>query len=119
MTDLSLEIETDSKNVEIDNPKSAIDNLRSQLSFSDVPQRTIVCLGNKPFDVLCRGLGLKPSRYKKECSKLNLRATRANVDGEEWSIYRVWLHGSYGKYEHYGEIELPKQLKYINDQFAS
>jgi len=53
-----------------------------------------------------------------ERDKINLRVARANVKGEDWSLFRVWLHSSYGKFEHYGEVELPKQLKYINDQVA-
>ena len=116
MTDLSLEIETDSKKVEIDKPTVAVDNLRSQLSFSDEPRRTIICIGDKTFDTLCRGIGLKASRYKKDQDNLNLRMTQASFEGEEWSVYRVWLHSSYGKFEHYGEVELPKQLTFINDQ---
>ncbi len=119
MTDLSLQIETDSNKVEIKKPKAAVDDLCSQLSFSREPKRTIICIGDKTFDTLCCGLGLKASRYKTDQDKIDLRMTQANVKDEDWSMYRVWLHSSYGKYEHYGELELPKQLKYIHDQIAS
>jgi hypothetical protein len=119
MTDLSLEIDTDSNKVEIDNPEAAVDDLCSQLRFSNEPRRTIICIGNKTFDTLCSGLGLKGSRYKKDQGNLNLRMASANLKGEHWSVYRVWLHSSYGKFEEYGEVELPKQLDYINDQIAT
>lgn len=116
MTDLSLEIETNSNLVQIGDPIIAVDSLRLQLSFTVENFRTIICIGDKTFETLCLGVGLNPARYRKEPANLNLRTVSTAVKDEHWSIYRVWLHSSYGKFENYGELELPKQLEYINEQ---
>ncbi|MCF8055371.1 MAG: hypothetical protein K9K37_01870 [Desulfocapsa sp.] len=115
MTDLSLKIETDSTKVEIDNPKEALKDLKEQLKFSHEQKRTIICIGNKTFDTLCKGVGLKYLKYQKDNDNNNLRVARITVGDEKWTIYRVWLHSSYGMFEHYGEVDLPKQLQLIND----
>jgi hypothetical protein len=115
MTDLSMEVETDSNKVLIERPKEALETFYSQLSFSSESQRTIVCMGDKTFDNLCLGLGLKPTQHRANVELENMRVAETAFNNEEWIIYRVWLHSSYGKFQKYGDEELPRQLERVND----
>lgn len=113
MTDLSIEIETDSTKVKID--KLALDKLVNEINYIKPKRRIIICIGNKAFDSLCECFQIQYSKIKKNHYKLGLRFTKAIYHDEEWYIYRVWMHSSYGKFENYGEIELKKQLELINE----
>ena len=113
MTDLSFKIETDSTKVTITNDD--IQNLLNQINKIGKKElkRTIICLGDKSFDSLCQGLNINSLKIKEEN---NLRKINKMVNNENWSIYRVWCHGNYGKYLHKSTIELKEQLTIINNE---
>ena len=92
-----------------------IDNFLEKLKFYPAAKRTIICLGDKPFNEICKTLDIKPSRIKSDPTKFNLRTVTVKVKSESWNIYRVWLHSSWGKFEEKGSIELPLQLRFINE----
>jgi len=114
MTDLSEEIQTNSNKVNIEK-LGLIDNFIEKLKFYPAAKRTIICLGDKPFDEICKALEIKPSRIKSDPTKFNLRNVTVKVKSESWDIYRVWLHSSWGKFEEKGSTELPLQLQFINN----
>lgn len=115
MTDLSLVVETDSNKVVIENPKDALAHLYSQLSFSQESERFIICMGDKTFETLCRALELNAASYRSDPCLDNLRIAKGVFEKERWTLFRVWFHSSYGRFQRLGDEELPKQLKRIND----
>ena len=86
MTDLSLEIKTDSNLVTIG--IDALNKLVKQLDFSVEVNRTVICIGDKTFDSLCKALNKKCSKIIKEVNNSNIRRTSAQVGTENWNIYR-------------------------------
>jgi hypothetical protein len=113
MTDLSIEIETDSTKVKID--KSAIHKIVNEINYIKPNRRTIICIGDKSFKSLCKCFQIQYSKIMKNHEKSNLKFSKAIVNDEEWYIYRVWMHSNYGSNQNKGEIELKKQLELINE----
>lgn len=113
MTDLSNEIETNSSKVKID--KSVFDKLVNEINYKKTNRRIIICIGDATFDSLCKCFQIQYSKFKKNPNKSNLRFSKVIYNEEEWYIYRVWMHSSWGKFKNYGEIELKEQLELINE----
>ncbi len=114
MTDLSDVIETDSAQVVLDSTK-VLPRLQSELAHLP-PQhvRHVLVMGNKGFDALLRGLGLRPGSAEKDPSRANLRSAEAEVGEEKWFVWRIWLHSNYGHNQHLSTEELPRQLQLVD-----
>ena len=112
MTDLSLTIETNSNQVNITHID--INNFLTQINKLDNHnKRTIICIGDKTFNSLCKELNIIPSIKKYEA---NLKKFTINYNNEIWTIYRIWCHSNYGIFQHKADIELKQQLKIINNE---
>ncbi len=117
MTDLSDEIRTRSDFVNID-IQEALPILIQKLALTEqAPLRHMICFGDKVFNTLRKGLSVK-SRSVSYDAETKTKQYEANVKDERWNVYRIWHPGNYGLYLHKSEVELPRQLTYINGQIA-
>lgn len=114
MTDVSDEIETNSGLVEVDSIVSTRILREKILSVDENKNRYIICLGDKVFDTLLKGLSVsKKSVLSNKENKL--KQFRSEVGNEVWYVFRVWHSANYGKFIHKSESELPVQLKFIHE----
>ena len=95
--------------------KIAVDQLKQKMKFYAANLRKIICIGDNTFEDVCSGLDINYKDYEKQPGKKNLRLASVKVGDETWKIFRVYKHSSYGNHQKLGDIELPAQLKYIND----
>jgi|JI6StandDraft_1071083.scaffolds.fasta_scaffold191744_2 hypothetical protein len=97
-------------------PQISVIYLKRKIKFYPSKIRKIICFGDDTFDDLCKGLEIDSKMHKKEVGKKNLRFVSKKMNNEEtWKIFRVYKHNSYGAHQQLGDVELPAQLKYIND----
>lgn len=108
MTDLSIVEESDSSNVtpaDVD-----YESFADQLRLLDQDHYSVICFGNKAFDILRESVDAHAERGKDE-SPVSLRTFTASVADRPIHAYRVWHYSNHynpGKYP-----ELRAQLAYI------
>lgn len=117
MTDISEQIETKSNLVKVEE-LSAVKKFAEKIRSIDNSRiRHIICFGDKVFNTFVNALGISKKQIK-EISDNKIKEIKISIDNEIWNLYRVWHYSNYGIFIHKSEIELPIQLKYINERIA-
>lgn len=115
MTDISEQIETKSNLVNVQE-LSAVNNFTKKIrSIDNSRNRHIICFGDKVFNTFVNALGISKKQIT-ENSENKIKEIEISIDDEIWNLYRVWHYSNYGIFIHKSEIELPIQLKYINEK---
>ncbi|MEP7214182.1 MAG: hypothetical protein ABI791_13980 [Acidobacteriota bacterium] len=117
MTDVSEVIESRSGRVTVDSAESTRVFVDKVAAMDDSREREIICFGDKVFETLRKGLGIKGARVSNR--NHSIKSFESRVDGEIWTFHRVWHYSNYGKLLHKSESELPMQLALIDDQITS
>ena len=118
MTDISEQIETNSSLVEVEEENALKIFTEKARQIDNSQSRHIVCFGNKVFDTFVNAFNVSSNRIKKD-QETKIEEFTVKYDNEIWHLYRVWHYSNYGTFIHKSEIELPIQLKYINDKIKS
>lgn len=118
MTDISEQIETNSNLVRV-NEQNAVKVLAEKVrSIDNFQIRHIICFGDKVFNTLVNAFRISKNQIV-EVSGIKIREVEIKGRNETWHLYRVWHYSNYGIFIHKSEIELPIQLKYINDKIEA
>jgi len=118
MTDMSEQIETNSDKVSIE-ARDAVKRFVEKIRLIDDSQiRHIICFGDKVFNTFINAIGISKSRVSGNPEN-KIKEVEVKGNNETWHLYRVWHYSNYGTFIHKSEIELPLQLKYINDKIEN
>ncbi len=117
MKDVSDKIKTDSRQVKVDPADVIMELIGKVISVDGSKNRFIICLGDKTFDTLRKGLKV-PSGATICQTDTRIHEFRADVENESWRVFRVLHSANYGKFIHKSEQELPLQLIRINEQMS-
>lgn len=115
MTDLYEKVESKSGKIIYNQKKydKSIINLRNQLKIFGNKTRTIICFGNKVYNHIKKGYGIKNDEKVK---RLKLKHTNIDFPGiGTIKVYRVWHYSNWGSNK-CKVIEFKKQLKFINSE---
>lgn len=114
MTDISEQIESNSKKVKIQEQDAVKKFAEKVRSIDDSQKRHIICFGNDVFDCFIKPLRISKNLIK-EIPENKIKYVEVKGNYETWHLYRVWHYSNFRE-PHKPERELPIQLRYINDK---
>lgn len=118
MTDISEQIETNSNLVKVEELTAVKTFTEKICTIDNSPIRHVVCFGDKVFNTFVSAFRISKNRIKGN-SENKIKEVEITVNNEIWHLYRVWHYSNYGEFIHKSEIELPIQLKYINNKIEA
>ena len=97
-------------------PKKEIDTVvELKTNLFNEQHNSIVCFGNKVFNTFCNYLNVSMNEII-EIQELKLKKVDITSKNASWTLYRVWHYSNYGRFAHKVDVELPKQLSFINHE---